>query len=99
MRVLQALDVSELDEVGTLRKPDFISHPHKYFRSQEEAEAAARSQREKDASPGGSEKPRNDHYQGSGVLWSPKLSFETPRIAKFKQGVHQCRHLEDMSVL
>eukprot|EP00057_Strongylocentrotus_purpuratus_P020337 XP_011674811.1 PREDICTED: WD repeat-containing protein on Y chromosome [Strongylocentrotus purpuratus] len=47
----QALDVSELDKVGTLHKPDFISHPHKYFRTHEEAEAAARNLREKDSSP------------------------------------------------
>ncbi|XP_030855739.1 WD repeat-containing protein 49 isoform X2 [Strongylocentrotus purpuratus] len=46
-----ALDVSELDKVGTLHKPDFISHPHKYFRTHEEAEAAARNLREKDSSP------------------------------------------------
>ncbi|XP_041458844.1 WD repeat-containing protein 49-like isoform X1 [Lytechinus variegatus] len=47
----QALDVSELDKVGTLQKPDFISHPHKYFRTHEEAEALARNQLEKNSSP------------------------------------------------
>ena len=37
----QALTVPELDEVGTLRKPDFITHPHRYFADREEAAEAS----------------------------------------------------------
>ncbi|XP_022090760.1 WD repeat-containing protein 49-like isoform X1 [Acanthaster planci] len=36
----QALTVPELDEVGTLRKPDFITHPHRYFRDREDVNNA-----------------------------------------------------------
>ncbi|XP_071788999.1 cilia- and flagella-associated protein 337-like isoform X2 [Asterias amurensis] len=32
----QALFVPELDDVGTLRKPDFVTHPHRYFRDRED---------------------------------------------------------------
>lgn len=64
--MLQALDVSELDKVGTLHKPDFISHPHKYFRTHEEAEAAARNLREKDSSPG---KSISLTHNGKGIPW------------------------------
>ncbi|XP_071492952.1 cilia- and flagella-associated protein 337-like [Diadema antillarum] len=47
----QALGVSQLDEVGTLQKPDFIAHPHKYFRSAEEAETGSDILQNKGSSP------------------------------------------------
>ncbi|XP_071826720.1 cilia- and flagella-associated protein 337-like isoform X2 [Apostichopus japonicus] len=43
-----ALDVTELNEVGTLSKPDFINHPHLYFHEGEARKLTEQREREKE---------------------------------------------------